>query len=209
MPAPTPVLPPKLDLDAIEGLSLETPVNLSVNLDSPSAVAEPSPPDSATASERASSAVSARLQRILTGPDPVAGPSLRLTPATEYDFDPDPEPEAEVAERQNGPTLFEVAPPEPATLPMESGPARRMVLQDLSGSHHEPGWLSPFAPIALAAGGMALSGSSLGWAFYADGAAGPLDPLAVSWIGGLAGVSMMAFAAYLALRKLGEGDDES
>ncbi|HEX6865946.1 MAG TPA: glycoside hydrolase family protein [Caulobacteraceae bacterium] len=208
MPAPTPVLPPKLDLDAIEGLSLETPISLSVSLDGPSAVAEPSPPEGATASERASTAVSARLQRILTGPDPIAGPSLRLTPATEYDFDPDPEPEVEVAERQNGPTLFEVAPPEPATLPMEANPAQRMVLQGISGAPHQPTWLGPFAPIALTAGGMALSGGSLGWAFYANGAAGPLDPLAVSWVGGLAGVSMMAFAAYLALRRLGESNDD-
>ena len=207
-PAPTPVLPPKLDMDAVEGLPLETPTNLSVSLDGLSAVAEPASPEGATASERASTAVSERLQRILTGPDPITGPSLRLTPATEYDFDPEPEPAVEVVERQNGPTLFEVAPPEPATLPMASNTAQRMVLQDISGAPHDPNWLSPFAPIALAAGGMALSGGSLGWAFYADGVAGPLDPLAVSWIGGLAGVSMMAFAAYLALRRLGEDDDE-
>ncbi|HEX5775187.1 MAG TPA: lysozyme, partial [Caulobacteraceae bacterium] len=33
MPAPTPLLPPKLDMDAVEGLPLETPTNLSVRLD--------------------------------------------------------------------------------------------------------------------------------------------------------------------------------
>lgn len=208
MPAPTPLLPPKLDMDAVEGLPLETPTNLSVRLDGVAAVAEPSPPDGASASERASSAVSARLQRILTGPDPITGPSLRLTPATEYDFDLEPEPEVEVVERQNGPTLFEVAPPEPATAPIADNLVSRMVLQGISGAPHERNWLSPFAPIALAAGGMALSGGSLGWAFYANGAAGPLDPLAVSWAGGLAGASMLAFAAYLALRRLGEGEDD-
>ena len=45
--------------------------------------------------------------------------------------------------------------------------------------------------------------SPLAWGFYAQGSAGPLDPQFVSWVGGLAGVSMMAFAAYLALRRLG------
>ena len=56
-------------------------------------------------------------------------------------------------------------------------------------------------------GGMALSGGALFWGFYAQGFSGPVDPRVVSWVGGLAGVSMMAFAAYLALRRLGGSDD--
>ena len=212
-PAPTPLLPPQVDLDALEALSLETPTNVRVRLEGDRAVTEPraTPDPDATASERASAAVGARLQRIFSDPDPITGPSLRLTPATEYDFDPDPEPEVEMADAQDGPTLFDVAPPEPSTAPpvAQAGPGTGMVLQGISGSAHpQRPWLEPFAPIALAAGGMALSGGSLGWAFYADGAAGPLEPLAVSWVGGLAGVSMMAFAAYLALRKLGEPDED-
>lgn len=209
MPAPTPFLAPRLDLDAVEGLPLDTPRVVSMPLDGEQARIDPTPAlgAEATASERASAAVGARLQQILPDPEPITGPSLRLTPATAYDFDPDPEPEVEVAAGQEGPTLFDAAPP--ATV-AQANPAagERMVLQDISGAPaSRADWLAPFAPLALGAGGMALSGGSLGWAFYADGAAGPLNSAAVSWVGGLAGVSLMAFGAYLALRRLGDSDE--
>jgi lysozyme len=211
VPAPTPVLPPRVDYDAVEALSLQQPSHFTALLEGDHVLAgaqEPSaaPPEpTATASERAAEAVGARLQQIFPEPEPVAGPTLRLTPATEFDFEPDPAPAAEEAPVQDGPTLFDVAP-----VVAQANPAatERMVLQDISGGPHGANWWVPFAPMALAALGMALAGGSLGWAFYADGSAGPLDPRAVSWVGGLIGVSMMAFAAYLALRRLG-GPDEA
>jgi len=82
-----------------------------------------------------------------------------------------------------------------------------MVLQEVSGAARSKGWLGAFAPIGLGALGMAVSGGSLSWGFYADRSA-VLDPQAVIWVGGLSGVAMMAFGAYLALRRLG-GPDES
>lgn len=209
MPAPTPLLAPQLDLDAVEGLPIERPQAVALLMEGERAgVAQRPVLDAgASASERAAAAVGERLRQILPESEPIAGPSLRLTPATPYDFDPDPEPEVEVADGQDGPTLFDAM---AAPLAESDAAAGRMVLRDISGAAKAKGdWLAPFAPIALAAGGMALSGGSLGWAFYADGGAGPLNPAAVSWVGGLAGVSMMTFAAYLALRRLGGSEDQS
>lgn len=211
VPAPTPVLPPLVDYDAIEAFSLQTPTNLTALLDGDRTLAgrdEPPRDPNATASERASAAVGERLQQIFPEPEAITGPSLRLTPATEYDFEPDPEPEVEAAAGQDGPTLFENALADTAAAPLPAaGAAERLVLQEVSGGPHDAGWVQAFAPMALAALGMALSAGSLAWGFYAAGSAGPLDPQLISWVGGLAGVSLMAFAAYLALRRLG-GPDE-
>ena len=210
VPAPTPVLPPKVDYDAIEALSLQTPSNLTVLLEGERTLArqdDPPAPEPGTASERASAAVGARLQQILSEPEPEVGPVLRLTPATEFDFEPDAEQGAaeELPVGQDGPTLFDVAPP-PALPAVNSAAAERLVLEEVAASRAK-GWGAALAPIALAVSGMALSGGALFWGFYAQGFSSPVDPRVVSWVGGLAGVSMMAFAAYLALRRLGGSDE--
>ncbi|HEX6866030.1 MAG TPA: lysozyme, partial [Caulobacteraceae bacterium] len=202
--APTPVVPPRVDFDAIEALSLQTPQSLTALLygDRTLAKAGEAPPEERSASERAADDIAQRLAQIVPDQDEPAAPTLRLTPATEFDFEPDAEAEPEPSEPpQDGPTLFEAAGPIPAGNPAAS---HRMVLEDVSGRARPGSWLGAFVPIALAALGMAVSAGALAWGFYAQGTVGLVDPQKVSWVGGIAGVCMMAIAAYLALRRLGE-----
>ncbi len=206
--APTPVVPPRVDYDAIEALSLQTPQSLTALLHGDRTLAEAGAPphDARSASERAADDIAERLHQIVPDQDEAAAPSLRLTPAAEYDFEPDAEPEPEPAEPpQEGPTLFEAA-SRPAAAENPAA-AQRMVLEGVASGAKPGSWLGAFAPIALAALGMAVSAGALAWGFYAQGAGGPVDPQKVSWVGGIAGVCMMAIAAYLALRRLGEPEE--
>lgn len=202
--APTPVVQPRVDYDAIEAMALQTPRSLVALLEGDHAAANlggASAPEPRSASEQAADDVTERLAQILPQEDEApASASLRLTPATEADFPPEttPEPEADEA-GQDGPTLFDAANP---------AASQRMVLEDVARTAKPGNWVGPFIPIALAALGMAVSAGALAWGFYAQGTAGPVDPQDVSWVGGIAGVCMMAIAAYLALRRLGGPEPE-
>jgi len=219
IPAPTPLLPPKVDMDAIEALAMEGASSLTDLLEGRTTVkagSAPATPETAeSASERAAAVVGARLEQIFADPEPSIGPALRLTPAPEFDFHMDPESEteaeAEPAERQ--PTLFDVAPAAarrdtPVVQP-EGNPLERITMAGSHLSHPMPqAWEDAAGAAALAGLGLALAVGGLAWGFYARATESGLDPRFISWIGGLIGVSLMAFAAYLALRRLG-GPDEN
>lgn len=209
-PVPSALLPPKLDHGAVEAFGLE-PSNVAA-LDE--AIVTPAEADAApdgSASERAAAAVGARLQQIFPEPEAPTGPVLRLTPAPEFELS---EPEAplgeETAAEPEGPTLFDVVAPEPEpeaprTLPAANeAQAARVVLEDLAG-HAEPvvrhGWRTTALLALMAVVGLGLAGGSMAWGLGADPSGG-FDPQIVSWTGGLLGVSLVAFAAYLFLRGL-------
>jgi lysozyme len=192
IPASTPLMPPRHD-DDMEAL--------------PPVLAEPDaePEPSGTASERAAAAVGARLQQIFPEPEPPAGPVLRLTPAPEFDIEPELQLPADDAVGQDGPTLFDVAPPpeESSWMPAPATSERIVMAKTPSTSFT---WGAAALPILLAIFGLAVTAGALFWGFYAQSTFDGLDPRVISWVGGLAGASMMAFAAYLALRRLGGPD---
>ena len=212
--APTPMLPPRLDYETIDEYALQDPPPFpNPGITPPEPEPEPAPPapaQDATASELAAASVSARLEQILPEPEPSAGPVLRLTPAPEFDIHVAVEPPPEPAPRQDGPTLFDVAPPpapEPAPLPAAHPAAsERLVLEKVAAPSPAPAWLAALTPVLLAIGGMALAGGALFWGAYASAEAGGLDPRFVSWVGGPAGVALAGYGAYLALRKLSGPD---
>jgi lysozyme len=215
VPAPSAILVPHIDLDAVEALPLKTPAQVIVSLEGEYAVAvrEDAPPVEvrASASERAVAAVGARLQRIFPEPEANAAPALRLTPAPEFDTaEPEPPGEA-VQEAQDGPTLFDVArdAPEPAPEPEPTPLPVILPIRDKPATFapRGPNWAGLVAPIALAVVGVVLTGAALFWGVYDGSEALGLNRRAVIWVGGLAGVSMMAFSAYLTLRRLSDMED--
>lgn len=209
VPVPSALLPPKLDHGAVETLGLE-PSNIAAIEDAIAAPAEEKPQPDSSASERAAAAVGARLQQILPEPEAPVGPVLRLTPAPEFDLS---EPETPLADdspaEPQGPTLFDVVPPEPeasrAVAAANEDPPARIVLEDVAG-HSDPvarhGLRTTALLTLMAVAGLTLAGGSMAWGLGADAVAGGLDPQIVSWTGGLMGVSLVAFAAYLFLRGL-------
>ncbi|HEX6860204.1 MAG TPA: glycoside hydrolase family protein [Caulobacteraceae bacterium] len=207
----TPMLPPKLDYDAVDEFALRAAPGFDVVEDAPDPEPEPLgepgfEAPSETASERAAAAVGAKLEQIFPEPEGPAGPVLRLTPAPEFDLDaaaPDPvEPDV----KQEGPTLFDVAPPaqtvrSEALTAINPSPVQRKA--DGDGAR---GWTQGLGPLVLAAVGMALAGGSLFWSLYADGGAGGLDPRLVGMIGAPLGLLVSTFGIYLTLRRLSGAD---
>lgn len=218
VPAPSAILPPHIDLDAVEALPLKTPAQVTASLEGEYAVAvrEDAPPVEAraTASERAVAAVGARLQRIFPEPEAAAGPALRLTPAPEFDVADEPQPSEAAEEAQDGPTLFDVAPepaqPEPEPEAKLTPPPPIVLPMPKKTTAAVPAiqnWAGFAAPAVLAVLGMILTGAALFWGVYDGADTLGLNRRAVIWVGGLAGVSMMAFSAYLTLRRLSDLED--
>jgi lysozyme len=208
VPVPSALLPPKLDHGGVEAFGLE-PSNIAAIDDAIIASAEEAPALDGLASERAAAAVGARLQKIFPEPEAPTGPVLRLTPAPEFELSEPEAPRSEEAPAEpEGPTLFDIVPPEPEAprvLPAVSdAPAARIVLEDVVG-HVDPalrhGWRTTALLALVAVVGVGLAGGSMAWGLGAD-VSGGFDPQIVSWTGGLLGVSLVAFAAYLFLRGL-------
>jgi len=211
VPVPSALLPPKLDHGAADAFALE-PSNIATLDDALVAAAEEAPPQDGSASERAAAAVGARLEQIFPEPEMPAGHVLRLTPAPEFDLsEPDAPQAVEEVAQPAGPTLFDVVPPEPETpraLPAANEePPARMVLENVAGqprrtARHD--WRAAALIALMGLGGLITAAGSMAWGMSADGASGGFDPQIVSWTGGLMGVSLAAFAAYLFLRGLSD-----
>lgn len=197
VPAPTPLLPPRLDYETVDEYALQPPPAYPNPGVEPELEPEPPAPEE-SASERAAAALGARLEQIFPEEEPApAAPELRLTPAPEFEAPP-VEAAPEVVPQQDGPTLFDAAPKEP--LPAAAPAPERMVLEKVSDPARAPAWLEALAPVLLAIAGMALAGGALSWSAYAE------EARIVGWIGGPAGVLLAGFGAYLALRRLGGPD---
>ena len=66
----------------------------------------------------------------------------------------------------------------------------------------------PFSLAALAVIGLAFFGGGVFWALNASGAAtgGPINPLMVGWLAGIAGVGLFSVAVFLLLQRLARSD---
>ena len=182
IPAPTPVLPPKMDYDALGLIPLTTPVEARADLNGERAHAERAPPaaapsqDEVTASEAAARAVIDRLESILGEPAAPGAPAAK----------PEPRPEATAAPAQSvaGAALFV-----PTGLTV-GRPRRR--------------WLAPFATLLLGALGVALLALAAVWGFQpqAEQMLG-VSPRTAGVTIGSAGLICFGVAAYFMLERLG------
>ena len=189
LPAPSPVMPPKLDVDGAGAVPTEAASILRTALDGDRIVvhrdtppaplpAVPAPEDESPVAVSAA-AVSARLQAIAADPEPEATP----------------EPEG-----------VESAEPPPVTAPRTvSSVTGRGEVRTARMRVAQPPATPPLVLLALV--GLAFFGWALFWAFNAQPAPGVLNPLAVSWVIGVIGIGCFGVAAYLMLERLGGEDD--
>jgi lysozyme len=185
VPAPTPVLPPKMDYDALGLIPLTMPVEAHTDLNGERAHAERAPPprppsrDEASASEAAAQAVIDRLQSILD------------EPAATSDGPPAAHAEAQT----------ESAPQSAATGPAE---AAFFVPTGLTVGPPRRRWVAPLGVLALGAVGIVLLALAALWGF---------QPTAVEVLGvsprtagltmGFGGLVCFSIAVYFMLERLG------
>jgi lysozyme len=199
VPAPTPVLPPKMDYDALGLIPLTTPVEAHTALDGQRAHAErapsPAPPSDhePSASEAAAQAAIDRLQSLLAEPAPGAGATVepRTEPAMENHGAGAQSTNAQSANAQaaNSQSAAEAAPFIPTGLTVGK-PRRR--------------WLAPFVMLLLGALGVALLALAAVWGFQpeADQVLG-VSPHTASITVGSVGVVLLGVALYFMLERLG------
>ena len=192
MAAPTPLLQPKLDYDALGLIPLTTPVTTHTSMEGERAVAERAPDrttataEPPSASEAAAAAVIARLEAIVTD---------AIEPAPKA---PEPEPKAipamphahESTPRAELPPITFLSTPKP----------RRTV-----------GWVRPFLYFILGALGVGLLALAAVWGFQpaSEQVLGVSPRTAGLSFGGL-GIVCVSLAAYFLLERLGlPGDRRS
>ena len=184
VPAPTPVLPPKMDYDAAGLIPLTTPVETRAPLNGERAQAERAPTpatpvqDEPTATEAATQAVIDRLESILSEPQARAGERAAMAGAA-----------AEPATRP-APKLGDAAEP---TVFVPTGlvvgkPNRR--------------WLAPLLILLLGIGGVGMLALAAAWSLQTGRVLG-LSPRNASLTIGLAGALAIGFAAYFMLDRMG------
>jgi lysozyme len=181
VPAPTPVLPPKMDYDALGLIPLTTPVETRTALDGARATAErapaaPSPSrDESSASEAAAQAVIDRLQSMLDEPS-ASGPAA--THQTEPHTD----------------------------APAAAGPAEAAVFVPTGLTVGKPRrrWAAPFAMLLLGALGVALLALAAVWGFQpeAEQVLG-VSPRTAGLTIGFVGLVCLGVALYFMLERLG------
>ena len=186
IPAPTPVLPPKMDYDALGLIPLTTPVDARTTFDGERAhaerapVAPPQPDNEPSASEAAAQAAIDRLQSLLaesTGESAQAEPRHETAAA----------PSARAA--QPAPGAGAAAPFVPTGLTVGK-PRRR--------------WLAPFGMLLLGALGVALLALAAIWGFQpqAEQVLG-VSPRTAGLAIGFVGAVSLGVAAYFMLERLG------
>jgi lysozyme len=182
VPAPTPVLPPKMDYDALGLIPLTTPVETRTMLDGERAHAERAPPapppvrEDPSASEAAAKAAIQRLEALLDEPSSA--------------------PAAAAANGAGG-----GAEPGPAT--SSSDPAVFVPTGITVGRPHQR-WLAPFAILLLAALGVIMLVLASIWGFQpeADEVLG-VSPRTAALTVGMIGALAIGFSAYFMLDRLG------
>ena len=141
VPAPSPVLRPKVDYDASCAIPKQTPIAVNARTEGDRVVTEREEglplnivvpeEDGPTATEQSAAAVSARLEAILAEPAPAATTTTKPAPVQDDLVLPEPPPPAQPAVTEPAPVVFQdeptttpVAPvPEPAA-PLEFTPFR-------------------------------------------------------------------------------------
>jgi lysozyme len=184
VPAPTPVLPPRMDYDAVGLIPLTTPVEARTALEGDRAHAERAPPaapairEDPSASEAAAQAVIDRLESILA------------------------EPSAATGERQAGAT--DEATARAAAKPAEPLERAIFVPTGLTVGRPRRRWLAPLGILLLGAVGVALLALAAMWSLQseADQVLG-VSPRTASLTIGLVGALAIGFTAYFMLERLG------
>jgi len=210
VPAPTPLLPPRLDAAHAVGVPDQTPVALREALSGDRlALARdlppeprPSPPEreeDAGPVAAAAAATVARLQSIL--------PEAAISPAPTVTAEAGDDDEAASDAEQTAAPLASPAADAAAAPVVRTVPGRPL---ETAQPFAPPTRNATTAPlILLAVVGLVFFGWALFWAFSAEPGKGGglLNPLAVSWLVGVVGIGCFGVAAYLMLERLGGDDD--
>jgi lysozyme len=210
MPAPTPVLPPKLDYDALGMIPITSPVAARTATAGDRIYAErtpegasPSEPETPSASEAAAAKVIERLESILS--EPTVAPAVAETPLAEPDTEPffaephfiDPpatephEPPAQKPETAETPPMREARHNLPPITFLEVKTARKR-------------WTGAFTLLVIGAAGVGLLALAAYWGFQprSDHVLG-LAPRTAGLVVGFAGIVCFSIAAYFMLDRLG------
>lgn len=213
LPAPTPVLPPKLDYDALGLVPLTTPVAAHAVTDGDRTYAErapdPAPPKPApetSASEAAAASVIERLEAILAEP-------ATTPPVPPLDLGPKTEPPAAAPEQPSEPTSTFFPAPEPKPDPQPETPPREsrsmfpnITLQSVSPSRRR--WSNAIGVLLLGAFGVGLLALAAIWGFQSESEQVlGVSPRTAGLTTGLIGVICLGIAAYVILERLGAPRD--
>jgi lysozyme len=200
LPAPSPVLPPKLDYDALGMIPLTSPVAARAAMDGDRIFAErtpdgaaPAQPDEPSASEAAAAAVIQRLESILS--EPTVAPAVAETPLFDpvsAPFDPPPaKPETFGKLEASEPPLREARHELPPITFLEVKSVRR-------------GWLGAFTLVILGSIGVGLLALAAIFGFQPRGVdVLGFAPRTASLTVGLLGIACFSVAAYFLLDRLG------
>jgi len=205
-PAPTPILPPKLDYDAMALIPLTAPVEARTASDgdrvfaerAPTAAAAPTPPIAETsASAQAASAVIERLESILA--EPAVAPKPAPPP-----IEPQSEPPTAAAPE---PVKPEAVQPEPAQ-PTPSPQPVRPVFPQITLTTVKPvrrRWYTPVGVLALGVIGVGLLALAAIWGVQSNSEQVlGVSPHTAGITTGLIGVICLGIAAYMILDRLGQ-----
>jgi lysozyme len=231
VPAPSPLLRPAIDLDALDLVPQRRPVNVETATEGGKVVlrrddwptpdvdeppAEPTPPPAAAVTA-AAEAVASRLESLFPDPgeepDPPAAPAPAEPEAPEpprADLEPAPELAAFTPADLNAPaeeTLDIPAAPEGSGI---DPPVRSEAEPfDLIPARKRPPAPRPEASVVwdllLALSGLAFFGFGLFWGLNARPAAtgAVITPLLVAWTAGLAGIGFVTVSVYHLLQRVG------
>jgi len=224
IPAPTPILPPKLDYDAMALIPLTSPVAARAAMDGDRAFAErtPQPPaapvvPTPAASEVAATAVIERLSAILAEPaaapvvEPEAGvvapsePEAQLEPApTPEPEPPPPEPIVEAPPAPPSPSIAEtLAAASPKLTPPPSIPSITFM-----SARTRRRWLGGLGILALGVLGVGLLALAAIWGFQSESEQVlGVSPHTAGLTIGLIGIVCFGIAAYVMLDRLGTPRD--
>jgi lysozyme len=209
LPAPTPILPPKLDYDAMALIPLTSPVVARAATDGDRVFAERAPSPSmpplaeSTASAEAANAAIERLEAILA--EPAASPPQQPPPPAPQPSPvaAEPEPELETAP----PPIASIAEPEPVQ-PMPSPKPVRPVFPQITLTTVKPvrrRWYAPLWVLGLGVVGVGLLALAAIWGVQSN--AEPVlgvSPHTAGLTTGLIGVICLGVAAYMVLDRLGQ-----
>lgn len=203
-PAPTPVLPPKLDYDVASVMPSQTPMNVTGSLHGDRAQAElwesgpvsnEKPEEAGSASEVATASVSARLEAILPVAEEVPWEETAAFPSEESAPGLGEEAVREELQGAGG---------RPDKGSRRPGPA--LVIQPLAVAKN--GGPVPLFLLGLAGVGLFIIAVSFGFRSPVPGTP-PFAGGLFGWVFGAAGIVCFALAAYFLLIRLGQGEHNS
>jgi lysozyme len=204
LPAPSPVLPPKLDYDALGMIPLTSPVAARAAMEGDRIFAErtpegapPTQPDEPSASEAAAAAVIQRLESILS--EPTVAPAVAETRVNPLDAPFDSPARSEAPAKPE--TFGKLEPSEP---PLREARHDLPPITFLEVKTSRRGWLGAFTLVILGAIGVGLLALAAIFGFQPRGVdVFGLAPRTAGFAIGLVGIGCFSVAAYFLLDRLG------